>query len=122
VIPVLGVDRYANAQADQYIFPPNAHGALETTNELACNARGVVTVRYLRQNDVEFIAADPGKRIAVANLVSNDLGHGLEQFITHQMAVGIVNCLEAIDVDIKQGKRAVMPRGLGVCLAETILK
>ncbi len=65
---------------------------------------------FTQQHD-EFVAADPGHDVAVAQLAAHHLGHHLERPIARRMTEGVVDRLELVDIEIEQAERALVARG-----------
>src|SRR5258708_25586330 len=58
-------------------------------------------------NDGKLVAAEPGDEIVLSDTVFDPLGHSLQQFVADMMSERIVDALELVDVDIKQGELLV---------------
>ena len=59
---------------------------------------GILRVRHLREQDHEFIASLPGDRVRGAHASVQPAGHGLQYAVGDKVAQGVVDVLEAIQV------------------------
>ena len=60
--------------------------------------------RRVRQHDGKLLAADPGRNIDVAHLCLQMLGQLTQHPVATLVAVGVVDFLEVVGIDQKQGK------------------
>ena len=60
-------------------------------------------------NDGEFVAAEPGRHIGLAEATAQALGDALEQLIADRMAERVVDALELVDVDIEHRQLLARP-------------
>jgi hypothetical protein len=56
----------------------------------------------LRQQDRELLSAEPPGEVVDTQLVAQRIGDGPQCLVSHQMAVGVVDQLEVIDVDQRE--------------------
>ncbi len=72
---------------------------------------GRLLIRQPRQQHRELIAADPRQRIAIANTALKTLPHELQRDIARLVPEGVIDRLEAIEVEHEHGEHgAVAPR------------
>jgi hypothetical protein len=67
-------------------------------------------------HDGEFIAAEPGHDVAVADRATQAIGHLFQQAVAGAVAIGIVDRLEAVEIEIMHGDQPVRGDDLGVGL------
>ena len=68
---------------------------------------GLFAARQAELHDGKFIAAQAGDDIAVADRAAQAIGHLFEQAIAGAVAIGIVDRLEAIEIEIMHRDQAV---------------
>ena len=61
----------------------------------------------LGQQDAELLAAEPRRDVVVAQLHAEDLGDALEHGVAGEVAVGVVDVAEQVEVGHDQGERPV---------------
>ena len=61
--------------------------------------------RRLRQEDRELLAAEPGRDVVVAQLGAEDLGDALQHRVAGEMAVGVVDLAQQVEVGHDQRHR-----------------
>ncbi len=66
----------------------------------------------LAEDDHEFVPADPGHEIGRSHVRVQPPGHGDEQFVTMGVPEGVVDELEAVEVEEQQRDVGVVDRGL----------
>ena len=59
------------------------------------------------QQDDELVAVKAGRRVARAYQLNQPLGHGYQQLVADAMTVGVVDRLEAVQIDEQHGRRLV---------------
>ena len=59
--------------------------------------------------DGELVALQPGEHVAVLEPVAQAPGHRLEQAVAELLAEGVVDALEAVEVDVQQRRDLVLP-------------
>jgi hypothetical protein len=62
--------------------------------------------------DGEFIAADPAKRVRLADAACDARRHRLQQRVADGMSQRVVHFLEAIEIEAMHGERLAMPDAL----------
>ena len=60
----------------------------------------ILCVRQFREQDHELIAALPADSVRAAHASEQALGHGLQQAVADSVTEGVVDVLEAIDVQV----------------------
>ena len=65
------------------------------------------------QNDNEFIAANPGQRVAFPHGFLDAGGKSQERFVADDFAVFVVDCLEIVEVDVDDRDQLTAPVGCG---------
>ena len=60
----------------------------------------------------EFVTAQAGQRVALAQGLAQALGHGHQQLVTDGMAVPVVDVLEAVEVEVDDGQLLAAPTRL----------
>ena len=68
----------------------------------------------------KFVAAQPGDGVAFAQAALHPLGHGHQQHVARRVAVGVVDCLEAVQIDIRHGQQQAVAAGLRQGVAQPI--
>ena len=72
--------------------------------------------RCLGQEDRELLAAEPGRHVVVPQLGAEDLGDALQHRVAGEMAVGVVDLAEQVEVGHDQRQRALE----ALCAAELL--
>ena len=65
------------------------------------------------QNDPEFLATIAAKQVRMADDAAEDAGDMPEHLVAHQVAVGVVDPLEVIEVEHQEAERLAVPSGEG---------
>ncbi|WRL63368.1 hypothetical protein U6N30_27080 [Blastococcus brunescens] len=73
-----------------------------------------------RQQDGELVPAEPGDGVALPQHRLQSRAHLAEQLVAVGVAQGVVDLLEAVQVDQQQGDLAVRPAGGGESLVEAV--
>ena len=55
-------------------------------------------------DDGEFVAAEPGDEIGLADAAAQPAGDAFQQFVADRVAERVVDALEFVDVDIEHGE------------------
>ena len=74
-----------------------------------CATRPASLIRQLRQQHGELVAADAGQCVTVANAALQPLPDELQRNVADVVAIGIVHCLEAVEIEHQHGKHAAVP-------------
>src|SRR5437763_13043311 len=75
VASVLRIQADTNAGGDEDILIVEDKSLIESLLDRACDIRGVLRARDLRQQDCKLISTETRNRVAVANTTSQTLGH-----------------------------------------------
>ena len=98
-LAVLGVQRNADAATDRkrlmLPFDGLEHDLAQPFGELD----GLAARKDLALHGHEFVAADPGQEFALVQFRGDALGHLPQQMIAADMAVDVVDVLEAVEID-----------------------
>ena len=62
------------------------------------------------------------RRVAVAQDLLQTLGHLLEQFVAHGVAEGVVDVLEAVEIEKQHRQLAPLPFRLGDGMLQAVLE
>jgi hypothetical protein len=108
ILPVGGIERDAHAGAQAHLVGCELEGRSHCLQDSAGDQCGRLRLGYLLQDDREFVAAEAGHRIALADGRPQALRHRPENLIAHRVAEPVVHCLEAVQVHEQQRHRAVM--------------
>ena len=60
---------------------------------------GILCVRHFREQNHEFIAALAADRVCAAHAGEQPLRHGLQQVVADVVAKGVIDVLEAIQIE-----------------------
>ena len=111
ILAVGGIERYADAGGGADLVAGDIQRPPQLLDYLLGNDRGVLGLRQLGQQDGELVPAHAGQRVAAAQTGLQARGHALEQLVALGMAEGVVDQLEAIEVDEQQrDQAAIAPR------------
>ncbi|MCY1425710.1 hypothetical protein D9M71_415050 [compost metagenome] len=83
----------------------------EAAQQFVGDAPGVFGTVQAGQQDDEFVAAQAGHGVDVAQLLAQAMGDALEQQVAHWVAETVVDVLEAVEVDEKNGAVEVVVGG-----------
>jgi hypothetical protein len=86
------------------MVPPGHAHLLHRRQQLVRQALGPFGRAAIQQHG-EFVAAQAPHRIALAHPVLQDAGHRLQHGVAGQVALGVVDGLEMVQVDDQQGGR-----------------
>ncbi len=67
---------------------------------------------FFPEDDGEFIAADSGDEVVIANAAAHEIGELLEDFVAAAVAVLVVVLFEIVDVEEEEGHRESFEAGL----------
>ncbi len=82
----------------------------------------VVELRVILQDDLEFVAALAGDGVAFAHGLGQEARHHLQRLVAHLRTVGVVDALEAIQVQAHHGHALAFALGGGVHLLEALAR
>src|SRR6185312_13097711 len=115
-----GDEADGDADLEDPLLPAEAvlpHGAAQPLAELA----GVLQAGVFEQ-DPELVAAQPGQGIALAHHGLQKRGDLLEHLVARQMAAGVVDHLELVEVEIEESVLALLLPGAVEAELETLLE
>ncbi len=105
--PVRRADGDPDAGADGDLVAFDEEGRGELLNDLARHRRGIFRAAQRCDDQGELVAAQPGRRIGVANTVPKPCRHRRKQAVADRMAKGVVHILELIEVEKQKRQRLV---------------
>ena len=76
----------------------------------------------LRLHERELVATEPGQRVAGADRCGDPLGDGAQQLVADWVAQGVVDVLEAVEIEQQDRDHAAFAAGTGQLLAEPIVQ
>ncbi|MNG11061.1 hypothetical protein D3C84_945660 [compost metagenome] len=110
---MLGVVRNADARLDIHAVPVQAQRLGEDLADFFRHAAGVFAgVDAVQQYD-KLITADARHGVGFAHAVREPIGDRLQQHVAHRVAVGVVDFLEAVEIDVQQSHQAAVCTGQG---------
>jgi hypothetical protein len=123
---VIRIDGYADASGDGEGAAVDADRFAEGANDAGCAGLGDglyrLIARQVRGDDDELVTAEAGEGVRGAYGVAEVLRDVLKEFVADIVAVGVVDDLEAVEVDHEEnGAGVVVPRQLDGC-GEAIFK
>ncbi len=111
VAPVLGVHGDADAGADGDLVALVGGAAGHVRHHAGRDAAGGGGVAHLGEEDGELVAAEPCHQVRLADALLQRCGDLLQQGVAGVVAQGVVDGLEAVQVDIEHRQRlSVAPR------------
>jgi hypothetical protein len=75
-----------------------------------------------RLEDDELVGAEPGDAVGLAQAPGETAGHGAQQAVAEAVAEGLVDALEAVEIDDQDGQLLVLPPGAGELLLGPVLE
>ncbi|MCY1186948.1 hypothetical protein D9M73_278670 [compost metagenome] len=63
------------------------------------------------QQHHEFITANAGHGVGFPHTALEPVGHRLQQHVADRMAMGVIDLLEAVEVDVQQGHAPAVHAG-----------
>ncbi|GGK36939.1 hypothetical protein GCM10008955_33520 [Deinococcus malanensis] len=91
-------------------MPADLNGLRELGVDHLRDALCVPGVAKVPEDDREFVTAHAGHEVAGANRLVERPGHFLVQFVANIMTQGVVDLLEAVEVDEQDAERCVFAR------------
>ena len=85
--------------------PPIENGALSASWIRKAMRVGLSVVAEPVEEDREFVAAEPGQRVAVAQARLEPARGGDQQLVADQVAEAVVDDLEAVEIEVEHGER-----------------
>ena len=111
-------DRDADARAHIERIVTGTDGRLQHLQHLFRDLHGVFGPGEGFEQQTELVAAIPGQGIAVAHLRRQSQGDGLEKAVSGEMAQGVVDALEMIEIDEQQSEPFSGAPGTGQCVRQ----
>ena len=119
---MLGPYGNADAGADADGMRSEIEWRCQGSDHALRHQRSRLLIRQPRQQHGELIAADPCQRVAIANAALKTLPHELQRDIAHLVPEGVIDRLEAIEVQHEHGEHGAvaprMPHGLMQAIGE----
>lgn len=112
----------ADAGADRERSLADRAGLAERGHELVAQRPGFFGAAHGLEDDDELVAAEAGHQVARSHLAAQALGHLLEQGVAHRVAVGIVDGLEAIEIDHQDAAAAAAALAAGHSQPQVLLQ
>ena len=119
-VVVLRVERDAQAGRHLQHVLPDPHRLRRGIEQAIQHGQAGRYVVKVDQHHDELVAAEPCQRISLAQGLAHAAGQRNQQLVACFMAVGIVDTLESVEVEIPHRQQLFAPERLGHRLAETI--
>ncbi len=113
VLAVLGIDRNADAGAQQHLAAEEHERALQVVVDLLGDAAHHLVGAHAIQHDAELVAAEARHQVALAHAAGEALGDVLQQQVAGLVAQRVVDQLEVVEVEEQQRELLVLARGVG---------
>ena len=104
MIGVLGVDTDSDAASRHELIAVDSARLPHLADQVLRNMPSVIAGLEVHQHDVEFIATDPCNRIAGTQCTFKARGYLLQYLVADFVPKTVVDLLELVEVDIKQGQ------------------
>ncbi len=114
---VCDADADADAAVLLLVFDRHAHGI----DDALCEGGVMALDAALAGNDDELVPADAADEIVVSGVVAQDLGCMPQDFVAGRVAEGVVDFLEAIEIDVENAGE-VLRRGAGTSVGENLVE
>ena len=122
VAAVFRIEGDADAHAHLVGLFLEEEGLFHGRHDLAGEVHGVAAIGDAGQQDAELVAAEAGQGVGLAQDALDAGGDLLQQEIAVVVAQGVVDGLEAVQVDHEQGQQAVLALGAVDGLAQAVLQ
>ena len=119
-LAMVGKNGDADAGRDEDFVVVQLERLVQSIEHLVGHPAGVVAIGDVRENQGELVAAMPGQRIALAQAHLQARGDFLQQQVAVEVAEGIIDDLEAIEIDEQHRQFAAIPFRLHDRQAETV--
>ena len=97
--PSSGIDADADARGDVKIVLVDGMRLRHRLQHSSCAVMAASSgLFHFRKQHDEFVAALPADRVRAAHAIHQALGDGLQQLVADRMAQGIVDVLEAVQI------------------------
>ena len=110
---VVGEEGHSDAGRDLYFQPVELKRLVERMEDPFGHILGHLRLTDLGEEQDEFVPSPAGDGVSLAEHVEQPVGHALEQLVADIMSVGIVDFLEFVQVEHKDGQLLEIPLGLG---------
>ncbi len=108
---VLGVEADADARREEKLAPGEHERPGERTRELLDHRGDVARIREVLEQHREFVAAQPGDRVIPAQGLAQPLADQAQRLVAGVVAEGVVDDLEAIEIEEQHRHVSRGPRG-----------
>ena len=106
---VIGKDGDAEGGAEKDPVPRRIHGIVQQGEYFLRPGGNLLHGAGLGDEDVKVVAADPGRPVPAAEVAGQPRAHLLQHVVPCEMSEGIVDVLEAVDVQHQEGKAPSVP-------------
>jgi len=108
---IVRIQADAHAAGDEQFMAGHRERLVEHGHQLFGHLRRAILAVYAFEQHDEFIAAQARQGVAFAQARRQLPGHLLQQFVAHMVAQGVVDVLEAVQVDEQHGQLLLVARG-----------
>ena len=122
ILPVLGEQGDADAGRDLDLLAGKIERRGDRSQDLVGQGGYVRAAADLRLHEQELVATQPGQGVGGADHGVDPLGYRAQQPIAHGMAQGVVDVLEAVEVEQEHGDHAALAASMGQLLAEPVMQ
>ncbi|MNL16618.1 hypothetical protein D3C87_1376700 [compost metagenome] len=122
LVAVRGKDGVADARRDEELVALDLKGLAKGRHEITCQAHRLLGPRKPGPDDGERVAPDPGDVVGGAEGPQEALGDLADQQVAGAVAEGVVDDLEAIEIQQQQAGLVPGALGLGQDLAQPVLE
>ncbi len=122
VMAVLGEDGDADGGGNEELTAVDFDGMGKRAQETPRDADGILFIGEVRQDDGEFVAAHPAKRVIFAQTGFEPLADGAEEAVAGVVAEGVIDELEAVEVDEHEADIAMLAARDGNRLVKTVFE
>ena len=119
-LAVVRVEGDADARGHADLVAGSEHRPDQSVEDLGGDHGGVLGLGDIVEQEHELVAAQPGDRVRLAALALQPAGHLDEQGVADIVAEGVVDSLEAVQIEEKDRHPAAPPLGLDHRLSEPV--
>jgi hypothetical protein len=112
IAAVLGIEADADAGRDEQLAVGDGEGDLERVDDLLGDLGRVLDLLDARDHQRELVAAETGHRVALAHAAAHPLRHQAQESVPHRVSEGVVDVLEAIEVEEEDRQLLIVASGL----------
>ena len=120
--PVLREQGDADAGRGWISWPSRSNGLATVARILSARATTSAVWRICGCTSGEFVATQPGQRVGGADRGGDPLGDSAQQLIADGVAQGVVDVLEAVEIEQQDRNHAALAASTGQLLAEPIVQ